>query len=305
MNYLNIDINDMLRSSEFIGSEPVERATWLCLMGWCAAQENGGVIESARDWSDRKWQQLCGITKEEATTACDLYRFDGEDLVVSLYPVDKETEVKTKRETARDNGKKGGRPRKKTEPKPTTETKEKPTLVFEEKPNKNPDLTQTESVKERKGKEWNGMEERENAQAQELSPSHVSDSAPPPFSANERQKLTAEVNSLHPHWRGEILGREECADFDAALPEVRELEELEWRALKSFFDAERKKPPGKAWPRSRREFLANFSEVLTKASEFAERSLSSNVNQAGGRKGVEHRLSDLENELETETTLEL
>lgn len=143
MNYLNIH-TDLLRSESYLGADPVERATWLNLLAWCASQENGGIIPKASEWTDRKWQQLCGVTKEEATLVSDLYHIteDG-DLVVNHYPKDKETEVKTKRETAKANGKKGGRPKKK----PTSETREKPTLVNSPK---------TEGKgREGKGKEWN------------------------------------------------------------------------------------------------------------------------------------------------------
>ena len=125
MNYLNIH-TDLLRSESYLGAEPIERATWLNLLAWCASQENGGIIPNASEWTDRKWQQLCGVTKEEATLVSALYEVNSSgDLVVNHYPKDKESEVITKRETAKANGKKGGRPKKK----PTTETKEEPTLV--------------------------------------------------------------------------------------------------------------------------------------------------------------------------------
>lgn len=103
MNYLNIH-TDLLRSEEYLGAEPVERATWLNLMGWCASQENGGVIRKAHEWTDRKWQQLCGVTLREIQTPSKLYFFkDGGNLVVWSYPADKEKEVKINRK----NGKKG------------------------------------------------------------------------------------------------------------------------------------------------------------------------------------------------------
>ena len=107
MNYLNIH-TDFLRSETYLGAEPIERATWLNLMAWCASQENGGVIENAESWTDRKWQQLCGITLSEVKTTSSLYSFKDGNLVVSNYPLDKELEVKAKREA----GKKGGRPKK-------------------------------------------------------------------------------------------------------------------------------------------------------------------------------------------------
>lgn len=141
MNFLNIH-TDFLRSEAYLGAEPIERATWLNLMAWCATQENGGVILGASEWTDRKWQQLCGVTKEEATLVSDLYQLnESGDLVVNHYPKEKEEEVKTKRETAKANGKKGGRPKGK----PTSVNPGKPTLVKSAKT-------------EWKGREGNGME---------------------------------------------------------------------------------------------------------------------------------------------------
>lgn len=148
MNWLNIH-TDTLRSEEYLGAAPVERATWLNLMAWCASQENGGVIEGASEWGERKWMQVCGVTKEEATLVSGLYQLgtNGE-MIVSLYPLAKEDEVKGKRETARINGKKGGRPPK------------EPTLV--------PEITY---VAKRKGREGKGKRrKREGKEETPLAP---------------------------------------------------------------------------------------------------------------------------------------
>lgn len=107
MNYLNIH-TDILRGVEFISADPVERATWLALLGWCATQENSGTIENCKSWKSRQWQQLAGVTEEEVKTSSKLYGFEGENLVVKFYPVESEAAVKSKRE----KGKLGGRPRK-------------------------------------------------------------------------------------------------------------------------------------------------------------------------------------------------
>jgi len=121
MNYLNIH-TDILRGVEFIGAEPVERATWIALLGWCATQENSGVIKSCKSWKNRQWQQLAGVTEQEVKTISPLYGFEGDDLVVAYYPVDSEAAVKAKRKA----GKLGGRPKK-------------------EKPKENPDKTKEEN----------------------------------------------------------------------------------------------------------------------------------------------------------------
>mgnify|MGYP003654146301 CR=1 FL=1 len=107
MHWINIH-TETLRGKEFVGAEPIERATWLSLLGWCCAQENSGRIESCSDWTSRKWQQLCGITLEEVQIKSELYVFDGLDLVVHFYPMDNQESVAAKRK----NGKKGGRPKK-------------------------------------------------------------------------------------------------------------------------------------------------------------------------------------------------
>ena len=85
MNYLNLH-TDFLRSVEYLGAEPIERATWLNLLAWCASQENGGVIENANTWNDRKWLQICGVTKEEAYLKSELYEISNSgSLIVNFY----------------------------------------------------------------------------------------------------------------------------------------------------------------------------------------------------------------------------
>jgi hypothetical protein len=121
MKWLNIEI-EILRGSEYLGAEPLERATWLSLMGWCAAQENGGTIPDCIGWGSRKWQQLCGVTKEEVEIGSELYSFEDGSLYVHFYPITQQAAVKAKREA----GKKGGRPKKTDEPEPLKTKEEKP-----------------------------------------------------------------------------------------------------------------------------------------------------------------------------------
>lgn len=151
MNYLNIH-TDILRGSEFIGADPVERATWLALLGWCATQENGGVIEGCKNWKDRQWQQLAGVTAEEINTTSQLYGFQGENLVVHFYPIAAEAAVKAKRE----GGKKGGRPTKPKPENPPAQTPENPDEIKE----KNLMVTQEDNHEdnEKKRKEMEGKE---------------------------------------------------------------------------------------------------------------------------------------------------
>ena len=150
MNWINIH-TDTLRTEDFLGSEPTERATWLSLLAWCCAQENGGVIIDCKGWKDRMWQQLCGVTKSEVETKSFLFGFEGNNLVVNYYPDEAEIKVKTLRE----NGRKGGRPKKRV-PQVVDNKAEKPqgsalvnhmdTICLNEKKRK---------VKEGKGKKRN------------------------------------------------------------------------------------------------------------------------------------------------------
>ena len=104
MNWINIETKTM-RSPEFIGSEPDQRATWLCLLAYCAEQENGGSIAACGEWKSRRWQQTCGVTTDEVCSHCDLWTWEGDSLTVWGYPVAKEQEVKTMREAGSRGGK--------------------------------------------------------------------------------------------------------------------------------------------------------------------------------------------------------
>jgi hypothetical protein len=111
MNWLNIPIA-VIRAPEYAGSDPVPRATWLNLMAYCAEQENGGRIVDARRWKDRQWQQTCGVTLAEVDEECELWRWNGDDILVWGYPEDKEAEVRQRRDAAKVNGGRGGRVKK-------------------------------------------------------------------------------------------------------------------------------------------------------------------------------------------------
>lgn len=104
MKHLNIEIA-VLRSPDYIGAEPVVRATWLNLMAYCADQENGGIIRGCRPWKDRQWQQVAGVTAEEVAAQTMLWHWAGEDLCVSHYPVKAEEFAKNMRNLGRRGGK--------------------------------------------------------------------------------------------------------------------------------------------------------------------------------------------------------
>ena len=148
MTWVNIPIEFFI-SSDFRGSEPTDRATWLAMLAYCHAEENGGTIKGAASWSDRKWQQVVAVTKQETQSECDLWSWDGGDLLVHHYPSDKEMEVQhlrhigrkkteAKQSAARENGRLGGRPKN---------------------PTKNPTQNQTENPRETHRTEQNGTEQ--------------------------------------------------------------------------------------------------------------------------------------------------
>lgn len=133
MEFINIPTS-LFSSPEYIGAEPVQRATWISLLAWCCEQENDGVIEDCRSWGMRRWMQTCGATDQEINVENELYHFDGDNLIVFGYPHEIQETLKTKRKTARENGRLGGRPKKtnvETNIGTNVETEEKPTLVSE------------------------------------------------------------------------------------------------------------------------------------------------------------------------------
>lgn len=165
MDWVNIH-RSTLSSEEFLGCDPVQRATWLCLMAYCVDQENGGVIRDAGSWGDRRWQQIVRVTKSEAQDKCPLWSWDGLDLTVWAYPIEKEAMVQQKRgagrlggaaktqaktQAAKQNGSLGGRPISANLDSMPTPDDENPST----NPSTNPSKTQaqTQRNRNRKGKE--------------------------------------------------------------------------------------------------------------------------------------------------------
>lgn len=99
MEWLNLHTS-VLDSAEFLQAEPIQRATWLCLQRYCIGQENTGRIVGAKSWKDRIWQQMCRVTLREVQAECGLWKWEGDDLVVSFYNVEKQKEVSRLRNQA-------------------------------------------------------------------------------------------------------------------------------------------------------------------------------------------------------------
>ncbi len=157
MNWFNIKVDDLMSSEVYMGSEPVERATWLNLMMLCCLRENSGVISECSDWGDRKWMTMCGVTKDEVRKGENLYAFDGVDMKVWGYDMESQKRV----ELSRVNGKKGGRP-------PKNDKLNNPTL----NPTLSTPLTQTEPPpnlnSKDKGKDKDKVSQKEAPARQEF-----------------------------------------------------------------------------------------------------------------------------------------
>jgi hypothetical protein len=100
VDWLNIHIAKQIRSPAAIGSAPAELGTWVRVLAYCCEQENGGRIVGGAAWKDRQWQQTCAVTLRELRSADRLVQFDGDDVVVNGYPVEKEAEVQRARRRA-------------------------------------------------------------------------------------------------------------------------------------------------------------------------------------------------------------
>ena len=181
MHWINIH-TETLRGEEFLGAEPLERATWLSLLGWCCAQENSGTITGCGDWSSRKWQQICGVTLEEVNTTSQLYEFDGSNLIVHFYPL----EHQEKAEASRVNGKKGGRPKKTTPTETLTQQGNKPIGSILVNPGLNLEETQSEPRA--------NLNSNSNSNCNFKSNSNTSS----PLSQSDDQKLLKAVWSIFP-----------------------------------------------------------------------------------------------------------
>lgn len=150
MEWLNLHTS-ILDSPEVVGSDPIERGTWLMLLRFCIGQENSGIICDCRHWKSRKWQQLVRVTQKEVFTTSELWTWHGDNLHITHYPLEKQEEVQTNRF----NGKKGGRPKTQTETKPPGLESE--TTRFK--------IAETEGKGKERNKEGKGKEAEEEAAA--------------------------------------------------------------------------------------------------------------------------------------------
>ncbi len=80
--------------------------TWLRVLAYCCEQENGGRIVGAADWNDRAWMIAGGVTTLDVAGAVPLLSRDGKDIIVSMYPNEKQKEVEKNRVSASKGGSK-------------------------------------------------------------------------------------------------------------------------------------------------------------------------------------------------------
>lgn len=155
MRYASIPL-EVLHSAAFRGAEPVDRATWMCVLAYCYEQESGGRIPGCRLWGDRRCQQILAVTKAELERCSPgLWHFDGDDLVAEHYDhayvelvrsnsrggaAGGSVTSEAKAAAARLNGSKGGRPPvpRGTEIKTQSEVENNPTNNPTTNPTANP-----------------------------------------------------------------------------------------------------------------------------------------------------------------------
>ena len=275
MNWLNLNIQT-LDSENFLGSDPIDRATWLCLLRYCIGQENSGVIAGCKTWADRKWQQLVRVTKKESDRHCGLWEWDGDNLVVWGYPDEKEYEVQqlrgigrqtseAKRAAAKANGLKGGRPKTTQEQNPP-ETHEEPKIT-QRKP-----IERKGSRKEREGEGKNPTEHTPGASAtppEENIPDKWSDSMTTE-TARDFGKLEAWINSLHPSWKARPhFSRIEREELLANAKIFFDLTDKDKSLLAAYLDAAIPGEWGKFWqPDQRGQLVRSVMDILGHADRW-------------------------------------
>lgn len=243
MEWLNIKISS-LRAPEYIGSDPRQRATWLNVICYCVEQENSGVIENARAWKDRRWQQTCGVTSREVSNSEPLLIWIGDNLEVWNFPKETQQLIQRKRLVAMENGKLGGRPPSKTI------TNQEPTLVIVEKPI-------SESVMEGKG-------------------SGIGKEPPNPQRGNGAKAKESMLPTTEPSKRIALLyHRRLTTSWDEkdikAFKKIGLIDIQELELVCRYTEAERKKGEQGMHRRDLVTFCNNFSTEMDRAQEWAIR----------------------------------
>jgi hypothetical protein len=98
----------VMDTAEFCSASMHDRGVWVTLIKFCGSKENGGTIKGCKNWDDRTWLQLTGMVAKDLAPIVQLWAWDGDDLIVYGYPIEKEAKVVSNRK----NGSLGGRPKK-------------------------------------------------------------------------------------------------------------------------------------------------------------------------------------------------
>jgi hypothetical protein len=256
MNWLNTPTR-IIHSPEYVGSDPTERATWWNLMVYCAEQENGGIIQGCRNWKDRRWQQTCGVTAEEAGMACDLWRFDGDDLLVWNYPAEKEVEVQARR----DGGRKGGTRR--------AENAAKSKEVCQDSSSASSTPSSSASTEEKR-REEKGIEEKRREEQQSAPAPPSLKEIQPTGAANGMLALQGRIQAIKPAWKLALTYEEQQSMMRNGAC-LDSLDDADWTRLKSYMAA--RMPEGSNFwqPRSRSKFIESLPDVHDHACRWEEK----------------------------------
>lgn len=158
MIWLNLQTS-VIRAPEYVGADPTQRATWFNVLAYSCEQENAGRIAGAKTWKDRQWQQTCGVTQSEVSSADPLLSWDGDDLVVWAYPASKEWEVRAKREAGRRGGQSKSQAKTKAVRENGAKHQPKQNLSTDQSRTKaEPKQNLSSNLTEGKGREGKGME---------------------------------------------------------------------------------------------------------------------------------------------------
>lgn len=254
MEWLNLHTS-ILDSPELVGSDPIERGTWLMLLRFCIGQENSGIISDCRHWKSRKWQQLVRVTQKEVFTASELWTWHGENLHVTHYPLEKQGEVITNRL----NGKKGGRPKTQTETKPHGSESE----------------TERLQIAETEGKGREGNKEGKEGEMREAQ-------AP---TLESIESIILKINTLKPSWsESPHMTQPEMHDLHKNKAGMLALTPDTWEQIRDWSHSHEGR---KDWTmKTRARFVANYTEAVMKAAEWKAKggTISPAHLSLGGRK---------------------
>lgn len=100
MEYINLHVS-AIDSAEFKGATPAQQGTWICLQRYACGQEQGERIPACRPWPERKWQTVLCVEKNLVLEDCGLWTWEGDDLVITFYPIEQEKRVSKMRRGGR------------------------------------------------------------------------------------------------------------------------------------------------------------------------------------------------------------